>query len=202
MIQKVLNILKVVGFFLLVADLEAQDTLFIKKMGHQQHRLNKQGMVVLTSWASVNILSGSAVFISNSYEEKCFYAMNSGWGLVNLAIAIPSLLAKPKSYSDINKLSENLRKTEKVFLLNAGLDVLYVTAGIAAIEYSKTQESLKQEEMFSGFGKSVVIQGASLLVFDGIMFQLNKNLRKKSQLSNPPAQVFVTPNGLHFIYRF
>lgn len=202
MIQKVLNILKVVAFSLLVADLEAQDTLFIKKVAHQTHRLSKQGMVFLTSWASVNILSGSAVFISNSYEEKCFYAMNSGWGVVNLAIALPSLLSQPKTYSDITKLSENLRKTEKVFLLNAGLDVLYITAGIAAIEYSKQQKSIKEKEMFSGFGKSVVIQGATLLVFDGIMFQLNKNLRKKSALRNPPAQVFITPNRLHFIYRF
>lgn len=202
MIQKVLNILKVVGFFLLVADLEAQDTLFVKKMARQKHQLNKNSMVFLTSWASVNILSGSAVLISNSYEEKCFYAMNSGWGAVNLAIALPSLLSKPKTYSDITKLSENLRKTEKVFLLNAGLDALYIAAGITAIEYSKQQKSIKQKEMFSGFGKSVVIQGATLLVFDGIMFQLNKNLRKKSELRNPTAHVFVTPNSVKIIYRF
>lgn len=202
MIQKVLNILKVVGFFLLVADLEAQDTLFVKKMAQQKQQLNKQAMVFLTSWASVNVLSGSAVFISHSYEEKCFYGMNSGWGLVNLAIALPSLVSKPKTYSDISKLTSNLRKTEKVFLLNAGLDLLYVTAGLAAMEYSKKQKTTKERELFSGFGKSVVIQGSVLLVFDGIMFQLNKNLRRKTKLKNLQPHVFVTPNRLHFIYWF
>lgn len=202
MIQKVLNILKVVAFSLLVADLEAQDTVFVKKLALQKHQLNNRGMVFLTSWASVNIASGTAVLITHSYEEKCFYAMNAGWGAVNLAIALPSLLSKPKTYSATQQLSSDLKKTEKIFLINAGLDIVYIGAGIGAIELSKSRQNAKDREMYRGFGKSFVLQGSALLFFDGLMYQMNKKLRKKVTMTHQQVAFFVTPARLHLIYRF
>lgn len=202
MIQKVLNILKVVAFSLLVADLEAQDTVFVKKLALQKHQLNNRGMVFLTSWASVNIASGTAVLITHSYEEKCFYAMNSGWGLVNLVIAVPSLVAKPKTYPNTQQLSTDLKRTEKIFLINAGLDVVYIGAGIGSMEFAKTRQNIKEKEMYRGFGKSFVLQGSALLFFDGLMYQMNKKLRKKVTMTHQQVAFFVTPARLHLIYRF
>lgn len=202
MIQKVLNILKVVAFSLLVADLEAQDTINVEKLAEQKHQLNKRGMVFLTSWASVNIASGSGAYFTSSYEEKCFYAMNSGWGVVNLAIALPSLLSKPKKYTTTQQLSYDLKKTEKIFLINAGLDLLYIGAGIGALEFGNNRQNHQDKEMYRGFGKSFILQGSTLLLFDGYMYQMNKKLRKKVTMTHQQVAFFVTPARLHLIYRF
>lgn len=202
MIQKVLNILKVVAFSLLVADLEAQDTVSVKNWTLEKQQLNKRGMVFLTSWASVNIASGTAALITHSYEEKCFYAMNSGWGLVNLVIAVPSLVAKPKTYSNTQQLSTDLKRTEKMFLINAGLDVVYIGAGIGAMEFAKSRQNIKEKEMYSGFGKSFIVQGTALLFFDAFMYQMNKKLRIKVKANQQQVALFVSPSNFHFIYRF
>ena len=82
--QKVLNILKVVAFFLLVVDLEAQEVEKIRLLSDKKQQINRKGMVILTSWASVNVLSGVGYFVSGDYKEQSFYGMNGAWGIVNL----------------------------------------------------------------------------------------------------------------------
>jgi hypothetical protein len=46
-------------------------------------------------------------------------------------------------------------------------------------EYSKNQTDIKKQERFNGFGNSVIIQGAGLMIFDLAMTILNNRNRKK-----------------------
>jgi hypothetical protein len=177
--QKILNILKVVAFTILVVDLEAQHADPLSDFTQKSYKLNHKGMVVLTTWSSVNILSGSGYFISKDPTEKYFYAMNAGWGIINLGIALPGLLAKPKVFSAKYKVLESQTKTEKIFLANAMLDIAYVTGGVLLNEMSKNQANADRKAMFKGFGQSIILQGAGLFAFDLGMIIVNNKTRKK-----------------------
>jgi hypothetical protein len=158
----------------------AQTDSIIKQFDSRANTLNRNGIVVLSSWASANII-GSAVgySLTKSNEEKDFYMMNASWGVINLGLALPSLLSKEKSSASIYDLQKKQTKTEKIFLANALLDVAYITSGFYLKEYASHQTDLKKQERFTGFGNSIVIQGAGLMVFDIAMTILNNRNRKK-----------------------
>ncbi len=203
MIQKVLNILKVVVFSSLVADLEAQQTQNIYTFIQKSKSINKNGMAILTTWSSVNILSGSGYFISKHPEERYFYAMNAGWGVVNLAIALPALVSKGKPIDNKLKLIENQRKIEKLFLINAGLDVLYVGGGLVMTNYAGKLSDVNRAAMFAGFGKAIVLQGAGLFAFDLSMFIVNKNFRdRKLTPLIENSEISFSSSGFSYKYRF
>ena len=173
------NILKVVVFSLPLVSLQAQDAILLEDYVEKKHDLKNSGMIVLTTWASANIVSGAACFSTKSQEEKYFYGMNFGWGVVNLAIAIPSLSSKKKQYKSKFKLLEDQRKIEKVFFINAGLDLVYVAGGFALKEVAKNQTDNNKKAMFSGFGNSIILQGAALFALDISMTSLHKRNHKK-----------------------
>jgi hypothetical protein len=55
---------------------------------------------------------------------------------------------------------------EKILLLNCGLDLGYIAMGGYLVERGRRKEKLQ----WIGFGKSIVLQGAFLLVFDAILY--------------------------------
>ena len=158
----------------------AQTDSIIKQFDIRANTLNRNGILVLSSWASANIV-GSAVgySLTKSNEEKDFYMMNASWGVINLGLALPSLLSKEKSSSSIYDLQRKQTKTEKIFLVNSLLDVIYITSGFYLKEYANHQTDLKKQERFTGFGNSIVIQGTGLMIFDLAMTILNNRNRKK-----------------------
>jgi hypothetical protein len=202
--QHIHNILKVVGFLLLVVDSRAQSAENeLNNYAEKRYNLNKKGMIVLTTWASANIISGSAYFITGSKEEKYFYAMNAAWGVINLSIAVPGLSGKKQGYSSKEKLYKDQLKTEKIFAVNAVLDVLYIGGGFGLKEVAKNQSDMNKKAMFSGFGNSFLLQGAGLLAFDITMWTLNRKNRKKhlSRLMNN-TEISLNPSRICLRWKF
>jgi hypothetical protein len=203
MSQKIPNILKVVAFILPLAGFQAQTTISTADFEEKTYRLNHCGMVVLTTWASANILSGASCFITNSQEEKYFYGMNAAWGAVNLAIALPGLTSRKKTYDSKQKLLDSQKRTENIYLINAGLDVVYISGGFALNEVSKNQTDKNYKAMFSGFGNSILLQGSALLIFDVSMTLLNKKIHKKylnKIMEN--TQISFCPQRINLRYSF
>ena len=166
-------------FFSLKCSIAQTDSI-IKQFDNRKNKLNHNGMIVLSSWAGVNIIgSGVGYALTNSYEEKEFYLMNGAWGIINLGIALPGLLSKAKPTPTLYDLQKNQTKIEKLFLANAILDVAYISGGFYLKEYGNNQTDIKKQERFNGFGNSVIIQGAGLMVFDMAMTILNNRNRKK-----------------------
>jgi hypothetical protein len=206
MTHKILNILKVVVILLPLVEIRAQvakspDSLNF--CAQKKQDLNHCGMITLTTWASVNILSGTGYFISQPRRDQYFYAMNAAWGAVNLAIAIPGLLSKKKHYDSEIELRKDHLKTEKIFLINAFLDVVYIGGGVALKEVANNQSDKNYKAMFSGFGNSFIVQGSGLLLFDVSMYLANRKNRKKCLdhlLQN--SQISFTGKGLKATFRF
>ena len=193
------------SIFILVSFLSiAQADSIIKQFDNRKNRLNHNGMIVLTSWASANIISGSIGYaLTKSEEEKNFHLMNASWGIVNLGIALPGLLAKEKTSATFYDLQKSQTQAEKLFLANAVLDVVYISGGFYLKSYANNQIDIKQQYRFNGFGNSLIIQGAGLMVFDLAMTILNNRNRKK--YLDPffkKASISFTGNYIKLGYRF
>lgn len=190
------------GFTPALSQTEAEN--FVKDFDGRKNKLQHDGMVVLGSWASANII-GSAIGygLSTSNEEKEFYIMNGSWGLINLGLALPALLTKPKPTASLYDLQRNQTKFEKIFLANAVLDVAYITGGFYLKEYASNQAAPKDQERFNGFGNAIILQGAGLMAFDIAMTLLTtKNRRTHLDPFLKKTYFSFSGNSLRLGYRF
>jgi hypothetical protein len=201
---KIPHILKVVIFILLPVSFRAQSGKVLSEFSDRKYNTNHSGMAVLTCWSSVNIVGGTAgYFISGDKKEKSFYGMNAIWGLVNFGIALPGFLGKKPTYNSKKEALKDQKKTERIFLINAGLDVIYIGGGFALNQIAMDQSDIDKKAVYSGFGESIIMQGGALLIFDVAMFSLNKKNRKKHlQPILDNAEISFNPKGFSLKYSF
>jgi hypothetical protein len=121
------------------------------------------------------------------------------WGAVNLGIAGMGYMGARKemnAHYDCAGMLHRYEANKRLFLLNAGLDVLYISSGVYLQEYAKNVRT--DADTWRGFGKSVTMQGIFLLVFDGVMFSMHQHQdRKWYRMLNG---ICVTGNGVGFRY--
>jgi hypothetical protein len=155
--------------------------------------INKNGFLVLGSWSAANIISGAIGQSVAGGEAKYFHRMNLIWGSVNLLIALPGYLGARKTLAEAT-LGASIReqyKQEKIFAFNAGLDIAYMAAGAWWLQKAKSSGNMDRDR---GYGKSVLMQGGALLLFDAIMFTTHNRHGKK--LSKILGTVQLAPNRL------
>ena len=149
----------------------AQDSL--KTFNDNRYRITTAGMEVLGSWGAANIALGAAGWAnSKGGQNKAFYQMNLIWGAANVGAAILGYTGAQKEYNKTLTADESLaaqKKIEKVFLINGALDMVYIGAGA----YLKHRGDNRNNTQLKGYGTSIMIQGAFLLLFDGTMYALN-----------------------------
>jgi len=176
---------------LLMASSVAWGQLSASSFYEKSLKINNAGMVVLGSWALANISVGAYGWSRYSGQQMYFHQMNLFWNTVNLAIAGIALYSNLTSDHALWTTDEVLAKqlkTQRLFLINAGLDILYMGTAVAlrnlAPRYPKHQERL------TGYGNSVLIQGAFLFLFDLVWFGLQRGHRLQflDQISLHPAQ--------------
>ncbi len=100
--------------------------------------------------------------------------MNIGWNAVNLGIAAMGYYQAVAAEPDTWSLAESIRRNynlEKILLLNTGLDLAYMAGGFWMQE--KAKNASDHPERLKGFGRSLVLQGAFLLVFDIANFAIH-----------------------------
>ena len=131
-------------------------------------------MLTLGSWASANAITGAIGWTTaKNPEVKAFHQMNLMWNTVNLGLAIPGYL-KARQAKQLMSLSETLnaqQKTERIFLLNTGLDVAYITAGFLLRSMALNQQA--KADQLNGFGKGLILQGSFLFAFDLTAFAIH-----------------------------
>lgn len=157
-------------------------------------RLQKQrlGMLVLGGWAVGNLAVGATLLGQSKGENRAFQQMQIGWGAVNLGIAtlgyLGSLKADPSTWDTYQSVQEHY-KIQKILLFNAGLDVGYMLGGAYLLEKGKRE--VKNAERLRGFGRSIILQGAFLFVFDLSLYTfLNSD--------NPKLKPLLTQSSIGF----
>jgi hypothetical protein len=135
--------------------------------------VQRNGMIVLGSWALANF-AVSGFFMTRTQDRTYFFhQMNVFWNVVNLGIASVGLISALRGPVDLT-LQQTLGEYgnfTRVLLINAGLDVLYITGGL--LLYFKGGASEKHGTRLSGYGLSLVLQGGFLLLFDAVLAVIN-----------------------------
>lgn len=157
--------------------------------------LNKTGMLVLSGWALGNIALGSYGYFKSGGKTKYFHQMNAAWNVVNLsigAIAYYQYLNSDPSAFNLMQSIDEARSIENILLLNIGLDVGYIATGAFLWE----RGIRKDNQRLLGYGPSLILQGGFLLVFDGILYGLNKSQNEK--LFNLVDNLSISANTISF----
>uniref|UniRef100_UPI0040484AF4 DUF6992 family protein n=1 Tax=Algoriphagus sp. TaxID=1872435 RepID=UPI0040484AF4 len=152
----------------------AQDSVSLEVFNSTRLEYNRQGMWVLGSWALLNLLIGTIRGFQTRGQVQAFHQMNAYWNLVNLGIAGYGLWQARQGSLALNFLEvlNAQQQIEKVLLFNAALDVAYLSFGFFLIEKGRRLE----KDSWIGFGKSILLQGAFLLLFDGILVMFQQEL--------------------------
>ena len=162
--------------------------------------LNRKGLTVLGSWAGANLIANGILLTNASGSDKYFYQMNVYWSVVNGALAGLGVLQAKKTQAGLSPFQtlEEQSNTEKIFLVNTGLDVAYVMTGVYLLE--KSTNAIDSQDRLKGYGQSVILQGGFLLLFDGIMYGVHRSHLKKGKAIF--ENLTFTGNQLGFVWRF
>ena len=170
----------------------------LKEYNKQRLTIDKSLMIGLGTWSSINLL-GSAIGWAVSKEEstKYFHQMNVMWNTVNLGLSIPGYIKAHKGKNELSlfETMKEQRKTETIFLINAGIDLAYISSGI--LLKNKSSTDLSKENQLKGFGNSIILQGGFLLLFDWIAYSMHSR-HFKNKLSPLLQRIHPSDNGIGF----
>lgn len=122
-------------------------------------------------WGALNLIAGAALFGASSREEhptrRAFGLQTAGWGAVNLGIVGWALLAgAPEPATTLSGALAAEDRWAHILLVNLGLNVGYMAVGTAlAVAAGR---GLDSGPTVKGHGAAVILQGAGLMVLDGL----------------------------------
>ena len=149
------------------------------KFEKERTTISKNSMLVLGGWSVLNIVGSGLATKTHNSEVRHFHQMNVMWGGINLAIAGLGYIGNANAKFDNPTLASVLKHqngVEKTYLINGGLDVLYIGAGLWMNKASGNQ---KRPDRFEGWGNSIMLQGGFLLVYDAINYAIHRKHGKK-----------------------
>jgi len=148
----------------------AQDSLHY--FNNTRYHTTKTGMTVFGSWAIANIGVGAAGWASSKGgQNKYFYQMTTIWGAANLGAAILGYTGNNNKQLTAAETLKAQQKIEKIFLVNGGLDLVYIGTGIYLNHRGITHGSAQ----LKGYGTALIPQGVFLLLFDGTMYATHRS---------------------------
>jgi len=155
-------------------------------------------MLTLGGWAVANIAAGAVLQGPAEGSTKHFHRMNAMWNGFNLAIAgfgyYTALHSDPASWDVATSLSKH-NSFQKILLFNAGLDAGYIMGGLYLTERAKRPDV--NSDQLKGFGRSIMLQGAFLMVFD-----LANYFIAAGRNSNIPVLLGSTGDGVGLMIAF
>lgn len=170
---------KILFVFLLVFFVaQSQDSLWKQRLANQQ-KANQIGMVSLVTWSTTNLVGGLYFRSKTAGSTRYFHEMNAMWNTVNLGIGVAGLIQEfRQKQTDYPAYLRKQQKYERVFLINSGLDLIYMSVG-ATMVFSN-----KSNERSTGYGQSLILQGGYLLLFDGLMYWIHRRNRPITGFDN------------------
>jgi hypothetical protein len=138
----------------------------LKAFQVRSRQMSAVQMGILAGWAGGNFAASGVGIFTSEGQERYFHLGNVVWNTVNISLAMPALLVKPKNdfSADYAQVLRSQKRTELIYLLNGGLDFLYAGTGFWLMKNAETAQW--QPELQKGIGRSLVMQGLFLLGFD------------------------------------
>ncbi|MGZ3829425.1 MAG: DUF6992 family protein [Mucilaginibacter sp.] len=177
----------------------AQDSL--KYYNDCRLHIQKTGITVLGSWAIANLAIGTTASFNSTGSTKYFYQMDALWNIANLGAAIPGYINASKKTGKPLTAEETLKeqkKIETIFLVNGGLDLVYIAGGI----YLNNRGNTTNSDKLRGYGTGMILQGAFLLLFDGTMYTTEKNNGNKLRAFLAKYPVTFSGNKIGMLINF
>ena len=120
-------------------------------------------MTVLGGWSLGSMAAGVPMSTSDSARIRYAGIQNVAWGAIDGGLALVGIVGayrastavRPDAYWQAERAS-----LKRIFLINVGLDVLYIAAGTSLALFAKTDE-------LRGTGAGNLTQGTFLLGLDG-----------------------------------
>ncbi len=170
-----------------------RDSLALQ-MDFMRNKTEKKAMTILGSWSVLNITTSLAFREKTTGIDKQFHTMNGLWNLVNGGLALSGYLnsKKERLSSDAIESMNKFHTLERTLIFNSGLDIAYIATGLYLRERGKNELNLTRSEQFQGFGKSLMLQGGFLLVFDALFYS---SLRYQSSYFKNLMQIVWLRNG-------
>ena len=192
-----------VGLFLFLSADAQHD--FNDSIAYSRNRTTQKAMIVLGSWAALNIASGFIIAGQTQGEAKYFWRMNAYWNLVNGGLAVLGYIGARKAMARKYDLAENEKaqlSIEKLYTFNLGLDLAYIAGGFFLREKGMNTSNIKSQDQLKGYGSSIVVQGGFLLLMDGVMIVLHhkNSIRLNNKLKS--LELGAGPEGLGLTYTF
>ena len=170
-ISKVLQVSPL--FFVFALPVGAQGFADLEVINQTRLDYNLKGMLILGIWAVVNLILGALASFRTSGQTQAFHQMNAYWNVVNLGIAgFGFWQATQVAALNFWEVLVAQQQIEKVLIFNSALDFGYMAIGLLLIERGRRLE----KERWIGFGKSILLQGAFLLLFDAILYGFQQQL--------------------------
>ena len=159
------------------SQLRKKDTLLIfNDFFHNQ----QTSLALLSGWSVAN-LTISPISSENLFKPKnkldYFHQMNFFFNLVNGAIAgfaHYEVNRRSKLSWTYLEIEEQRRKAIKSIKFNMGLDISYILSGLI-LKQLKDKVDIDYPQ-YTGYGNSLIIQGAYLLLYDAIFL---RKIRKR-----------------------
>ena len=174
----------------------------LSKFEKERVRYSKNAMIGLAGWSVANIVGSGIATNTRNKEMRYFHQMNVMWGGINLAIAGLGYWGAGREKIDnptMESVQKHQRKIEKTYLINAGLDVVYVGAGLLM---NKTSNNQKNPEQFKGYGNSIMVQGGFLLLYDAVMYAIHKKHGKQLKGMNDKITFNAGLGAVSLTYNF
>jgi hypothetical protein len=122
-------------------------------------------------WGALNLAAGAALFGASDREghptRRTLGLQSAAWGAINLGIAGWGFMSGPPEAA--TTLATALAAEDRwahILLVNLGLNVGYMAVGTALVVAA--DRGLRSGPDVKGHGAAVVLQGAGLMVLDGL----------------------------------
>lgn len=187
----------ILTFFLFSFDTFAQNSS-ISESYKKDVKIRKTGMAILGTWAVGNMITGAIGRNQVTGQNAYFHEMNLIWNVVNLGIAGAGyyFTATGEMPENASVLLNDQVSFQKTLLFNAGLDLAYIAGGFYLMERAKN--TTNKPERLRGYGKSVILQGSFLFVFDVILHTIHS--KQSSQISDFLSHVQIGPNQVGVVF--
>ena len=163
--------------------------------------ITRNYMTALGAWGLVNVVQGSISATNTVGPEHYFHQMSSYFNAVNVGIAAVGFLGIKKQLLKTNTLASEIQaqqKIQKILLINSALDLGYFGIGLLM----RNSGIKNQNDKIQGYGGSIMLQGAFLLVYDLLQFGAHRKNGKKLGQKFGIWTLGPTSTGMGLAYRF